>query len=155
MDREEPSRRWDPEGSASFWINRASRTLLKLHESRLRPLGFGMSQMPVLQALDQRGALSQKDLAQLAKVEQPTMAEMLARMERDGVVERQPNPNDGRGSLISLTRRARQRLAKGRDALMQGESEAVVDLTATEKKTLIALLKRVVAALEAPSSPEE
>jgi DNA-binding MarR family transcriptional regulator len=146
MDREEPA--WDPESSASFWIHRASRMLLRLHESRLRPLGFGMSQMPVLHALAEGGALSQKELAARAKVEQPTMAEMIARMERDGVVERAPNPKDGRGSLVSLTRRSRQRLARGKAALTAGERDAVAGLSDREKKTLIALLKRVVASLE-------
>ena len=37
-------------------------------------------------ALAKGGCLSQKDLARLARVEQPTMAEMLARMERDGAL---------------------------------------------------------------------
>src|SRR6185312_17549941 len=101
---------WDPESTAAFWINRASRLLLRLHEGRLRALGFGMGQLPVLIALEDGGALPQKELAQIARVEQPTMAEMLARMERDGVIEREPNPEDKRGSLTSLTRSARARL---------------------------------------------
>ena len=50
-----------------------------------------MSHLPVLRALVHGRALSQKDLAEQARVEQPTMAEMLVRMERDGVVEREPN----------------------------------------------------------------
>jgi MarR family transcriptional regulator for hemolysin len=149
MAEADARKRWDPEASASFWINRASRALLKRHESRLRPLGFGMSQMPVLQALEQHGPLSQKELARRAKVEQPTMAEMLARMERDGVVERSPDPDDGRASLVSLTRRARLRLEKGRGALMRGEGEAIAGLSAAEKATLVGLLRRVVESLDA------
>jgi len=135
---------WDPEATAAFWINRASRLLIRLHESRLRPLGFGMSQLPVLIALEEGGTLTQKELAQVARVEQPTMAEMLARMERDGVVEREPNPDDKRGSLTSLTRKARARLPKARAALMQGERDAMAGLSDEEKTLLLSLLKRVV-----------
>nr|WP_275410201.1 MarR family transcriptional regulator [Streptomyces sp. SID14478] len=54
-------------------------------------------------ALAQGGAMSQKELARLARIEQPSMAQLLARMERDGLVERAPAPDDRRGSLISLT----------------------------------------------------
>jgi DNA-binding MarR family transcriptional regulator len=149
MQDEESPESWDPGSSASFWINRASRSLLRLQEARLRPLGFGMSQMPVLHALEDGGSLSQKELVQRARVEQPTMAEMLARMERDGVIQREPNPNDGRGSLISLTRRSRQRLPKGKEALIQGEHEAMAGFTTAEKALLLSLLQRVVSNLEA------
>ncbi len=149
MQVEKPSESWDPKSSAWFWINRVSRALLRLHEGRLRPLGFGMSHMPVLQALKEGEALSQKELAERAQVEQPTMAEMLSRMERDGVVEREPNPKDGRGSLFSLTRRARLRLPKAKAELMQGEREAMAGFSKEEKELLLSLLQRVLKNLEA------
>jgi DNA-binding MarR family transcriptional regulator len=142
------SKGWDPKSTACFWINRTSRTLLKLQDGRLRPLGFGMSQMPVLQALGDGKALSQKELARGAGVEQPTMAELLSRMERDGVVERQPDPEDGRATLTSLTRRSRVRLPKARAALMELEDEATAGLSAAEKVLLVNLLQRVLANLE-------
>jgi len=144
MQVDEAKLNWDPEATAAFWINRASRLLIRLHESRLRPLGFGMSQLPVLIALEEGGTLTQKELAHVARVEQPTMAEMLARMERDGVVEREPNPDDKRGSLTSLTRKARARLPKARAALMEGERDAMAGLSDEEKALLLSLLKRVV-----------
>lgn len=139
---------WDPGASTSFWINRASRLLLRTQEGRLRALGFGMSHMPVLHALEDGGAMSQKDLAAFARVEQPTMAELLARMERDGVVERAPNPNDGRGSLISLTRRARLGWPKAKAALLQVEDEVMESFSAEERALLRTLLQRVVDSLE-------
>ena len=144
MQSDEASEPWDPNSSASFWINRASRMLLRLHEARLKPLGFGMGQMPVLHALQDGAALSQKELALFARVEQPTMAEMLARMERDGVVEREPNSRDRRGSLISLTRSSRLRWPKAKAALMQGERDATAGFSDEEKALLVKLLRRVV-----------
>ncbi len=144
MQVEKSADGWDPGSTASFWINRASRTLLRLQDGRLRPLGFGMSQMPVLHALQDGAALSQKDLAAFARVEQPTMAEMLARLERDGVVERAPNPNDGRGTLTSLTRRSRLRLPRARAELLAMEQTATAGFSADEKATLLSLLRRVV-----------
>jgi len=103
-----------------------------------------MSQMPVLHALKNGASLSQKDLAQFAGVEQPTMAEMLARLERDGVVQRKPNPKDRRGSLVSLTRTSRLRLPKARMELIQVEKGAMASLSTAEKEILLNLLQRVV-----------
>jgi MarR family transcriptional regulator for hemolysin len=143
---------WDPESMAGFWLNRASRLLLRRLGARLRPFGFAMSYLPVLRALARNQSLSQKELAQLARVEQPTMAEMLARMERDGVVRRERNPDDNRGNLISLTRGARSRFPKAKAALVEGEREAMAGLSDAEKVLLRKLLQRVVRTVESSES---
>jgi DNA-binding MarR family transcriptional regulator len=148
MQRSSSSGGWDPRSSGSYWINRASRVLVRAQEERLRPLGFGMSQMPVLHALQGGAALSQKELAARARVEQPTMAELLARMERAGAVQREPNPTDRRGSLVSLTREAQEQLPKAKAALVQIEHEAMAGLSAAERALLVTLLQRVVGNLE-------
>lgn len=80
------------------------------------------------------------------------MAEMLARMERDGLVQREPNPEDKRGSLISLTRTARERLAEAKAALIQNEDKATTGLSQEEKTTLMGLLQRVLMNLEEDTS---
>lgn len=133
-----------PDDMVGFWINLASRSILRVLDARLRPLGFAMSHLPVLRALAEGGALSQKDLARIARVEQPTMAEMLARMERDGLVEREPNPEDKRGSLTSLTRSARTRIPKASETLVAGEREAMAGFSDHEKALLLEFLQRVV-----------
>src|SRR6202453_998698 len=108
LQREEDAPRWDPEAAPAFWINRVSRALLRRGDARLRPLGFAMSYLPVLRALAmRRRPLSQKELAQAAGVEQPTMAETIGRLVRDGMVQREPNPDDRRSTGISLTRLSR------------------------------------------------
>lgn len=139
-----------PNEMVGFWINLASRTIVRALDARLRPLGFAMSHLPVLRALAEGAALSQKDLARIARVEQPTMAEMLARMERDGLVQREPNPHDKRGSLVSLTRSARQRFPKARETLLAGEREATANFSADEKTMLLTLLRRVVTNVDGP-----
>lgn len=139
---------WDIESSVLFWINHTSRTVLRLHESRLRPLGLSMGQLPVLIALQEHGALSQKDLVLFARVEQPTMAELLLRMERDGVIQRTPNPEDKRGNLTSLTRSGRARLAQAKAALLENEAAATASFNKKEKATLRELLQRVLRCLE-------
>lgn len=141
--------RWDPTSSVGFWINHASRMLLRAHEARLRPVGFGMSHLPVLVALEYEEALTQKELALRARVEQPTMAEALTRMERDGVVQRKPNPEDRRGSLVSLTSLARARFPEAKVELAKNEAAATAGFTEKEKELLRALLQRVVTNLEA------
>jgi MarR family transcriptional regulator for hemolysin len=134
---------WDPESTAAYWINRTSRALLRQFDASLRPFGLAMSYFPVLRALADGGALSQTALAQAARVEQPSMAETLARMERDGVVQRKPNADDKRGSLFSVTAAARARFAKAKAALLAAERQAMAGLDEAERALLRDLLKRV------------
>ena len=153
--RHEKAAHWNPEASASFWINRVSKSLLRFQDQHLRPFGFAMAQMPVLRALAAGGARSQKDLASRAAVEQPTMAALLKRMERDGVIERRLDPQDGRVSLSSLTRQARVRLPKGRAALLSAEQAAMAGFTTDEQALLRHFLRRVVNNIVATESEVE
>ncbi|RYY76256.1 MAG: MarR family transcriptional regulator [Gammaproteobacteria bacterium] len=129
-------------------ISLAARGFARLSESRLKPLGFGIGQLPVLIALQDGIANTQRDLAKFAKVEQPPMAQMLARMERDGLIERTPDPVDGRSSCIALTKTAQKRMPKAITTLLQGNSEAMAGFTAEEKQQLTDLLGRLISNLE-------
>src|ERR1700744_5161620 len=79
-------------------ISLAARGFARLSEARLKPLGFGVGHLPVLIALRDGKATTQRELARFARVEQPPMAQMLSRMERDGLIRRKPDPDDGRSS---------------------------------------------------------
>src|SRR5262245_44643775 len=81
------------------------------------------------------------------------MAETLARMERDGVIDRQPHPADGRSMLLTLTSRSRQRFPKAEAGRWEAERDAMAVLSEEERELLRMLLKRVVEALEAQEAP--
>lgn len=136
--------RWNPESTPSFWINHASRLLMRRFEQLLRPLDFGMAYLPVVLALEEKGALLQKQLAEHAHVEQPTMAALLARMDRDGLIVREPHPSDKRASQISLSTKAKARLPSAKERLVEVATLATSGFTDQERATLIALLRRVV-----------
>jgi MarR family transcriptional regulator for hemolysin len=140
---------WDPLRHPGHYFSRIARGLTRIGDARLRDLGFATAQLPVLAALKDGERLSQTELARLAKVEQPTMAQMLARMERDALVKREPGPRDRRSSLISLTKAALARLPAGRAVLRQGNADMTEGLSAEEIDTLVSLLKRVLANIEA------
>ena len=129
-------------------ISVAARGFARLSEARLKPLGFGVGHLPVLVALQDGQASTQRDLARFARIEQPSMAQMLARMERDGLIRRLPDPADGRSSQISLTRSARTRLPDACAVLFQGNREALTGFTDAECAQLVALLTRLIENLD-------
>ena len=128
----------------TFWINHASRLIMRQFEDQLRPLGFGFAYIPVVRALEESGPLIQKDLVARARVEQPTMTALLARMERDHVIRRAADPADGRANRISLTAQAKKRLPQARAALQVVVERALAGLERDERQALMDLLQRVV-----------
>ncbi|MEV6907864.1 MarR family transcriptional regulator [Amycolatopsis sp. NPDC051071] len=130
------------------WINIASRALSRINDQRLRPLGLTFAQMPVLAALSKADGLSQKELAVLARVEQPSMAQLLARMDRDGLIRRSPAEHDRRVSLISLTENGRAKLTQVHSALFETNDQALRGFSADEVALFVDLLRRLLANLD-------
>jgi len=61
----------------------------------------------VLVPLFGEDGLRMGELARRARLSKQTMTELVRRLEGDGLVERRPDPADGRASLIFLTARSR------------------------------------------------
>ncbi|WP_131194213.1 MarR family winged helix-turn-helix transcriptional regulator [Lichenihabitans psoromatis] len=132
----------------------AARGFARLSEARLKPLGFGVGQVPVLVALQNGQASTQRDLARFARVEQPPMAQMLARMERDGLVQRTPDPTDGRSQRVMMTEVAKTRMPTAVTALFQGNREALSGFTEAEEAEFVSLLSRLIANLDRLASDD-
>lgn len=136
------------ERSPGHLINRAARLFRRLADRRLAPLGLSVGHLPVLTALSDSKALSQKALTEQADIEQSTMAATLSRMERDGILDRDPDPADGRSSLFSLTAATRQKLPLIQDTIRQFSEEALAELSIDERRRLHRILERLIVRLE-------
>jgi DNA-binding MarR family transcriptional regulator len=62
----------------------------------------------VLVPLFEEDGLRMGELARRARLSKQTMTQLVRRLERDGLVERRPDPSDARASLIFLTSRSRR-----------------------------------------------
>lgn len=135
---------WQPHRMPTLAIGRLARLLVKLNEERLRSIGITAAQLPVLVALKNGERRTQKELAQIAGIEQPSMAQLLARMERDDLVRREPARDDRRSSLVLLTDHAMKQLEPGRDALRSVDADACAGFTSAEREALTVMLERLV-----------
>jgi DNA-binding MarR family transcriptional regulator len=133
--------------SVGYLTNLAGRLLVRALERRMP--GGSAGPMPVFLALSDGKALPQKELARLAAVEQPTMANTLARMQRDGLVSGAPDPADGRSTLLSLTPLGRERADAALSAAGKVNTLALADFEPAERTRFLAMLRRMIATLEA------
>lgn len=119
--------RYDFEQSLIYWVCTASQAMEKALNEELAPLGITHRQWQVLGWLALEGGLSQAELAERMRVEPPTLAGIVERMERDGWLERSSCPQDRRRkrltptdrvapvweAIASAARRVRARAAEG------------------------------------------
>jgi DNA-binding MarR family transcriptional regulator len=64
---------------------------------------LGFSSLSVLHTLSRRGPMRLTALTATEQLTQPAMTSLVTRLERDGLVERRPDPSDGRAVLVVPT----------------------------------------------------
>jgi MarR family transcriptional regulator, transcriptional regulator for hemolysin len=138
----------DDELSLGYLMHWGARLLRRLADRRLRPLGLSSAHLPVINALAKTEAMSQKALAETAAIEQPTMAAMLARMERDRVVERRADPRDGRSVLFSLTPATRRKIGAIGRAVEEVNRDALRGLPEAQRPQFRRQLETMIRAME-------
>jgi DNA-binding MarR family transcriptional regulator len=105
------------------------------------------SQMSALSQLSKGGATSASALAAVERVRPQSMAATLAALDEQGLIQRQPDPEDGRRQLVTLTAAGRERVEGTRQAREEWLARALQDrYTEHERNTVIeamALLDRL------------
>ncbi len=134
--------------SAGFLANHMARLFARQLQQSLREHGIAPAQFMVLLELWDHDGLTQAQLVDRLDVEQATMANTLSRMQRDGLILRQPSPKDGRIRLVILTDRARALRDPATKGAQQVNQLAMADLTGPEAETLIRLMKKVISSLQ-------
>jgi DNA-binding MarR family transcriptional regulator len=100
--------------------------------------GLTPSQTAVLSRLLGDGDATASALAAGEQVRPQSMAATLAVLEERGLVERRPDPTDGRRQLVSLTTAGRSRIDVSRAAREEWLSRALTDhFTEAERRTVI------------------
>ena len=106
-----------------------------------------ISLFAVLSRLDRSGPQTTSGLAAGEHMRPQSMAQTVAELFGDGLVNRRPDPGDGRQILVDLTERGRSLLAAERRRREDWLSRAIADeLSPAEQKTLvkaIAVLRRL------------
>jgi DNA-binding MarR family transcriptional regulator len=91
--------------------------------------------------------LSPTRLYEAAMISSGGMTNRLDRLERAGLVERRPDPNDRRGKLIALTVAGRRTVDDTITRHVANEEQLLAVLTTAEQEKLNALLRKLIAGL--------
>ena len=143
----------DRRESLGYQVNHLSRLLVMALRERIASCGVVPGQFAQLLALYERDEVTQSELCAQVRIDQSTMAHTLKRMERDGLVDRRPDPADGRRAVIALTRRARGLEGELVLAAQQINRAATQGFSEEEIVTSLRLITRMIANLENDPAP--
>ena len=122
-------------------IARTARRLRQEAGSELSP-----SQAAALATIDRHGPLTPSELADRERIKRPTATRVIAWLEEAGLVDRTPDPQDGRSSLVTLTPAGRVLLDRVRARKDVYLAQRLRELDPEERATLdraAAILERV------------
>jgi len=133
----------DASRQTGFLLQRAHRRLRLAHSEALRHLDLGIAHVAVMGLLAERGDLSQRQLIELMDADKSTMVYLIDQLEKQGLAERRDNPDDRRAYAVHLTELGKRRLAEAGEIVRSVEDGMLAPLSASERKTLDALLLRI------------
>jgi DNA-binding MarR family transcriptional regulator len=94
---------------------------------------FSLPQGSVLGRLDREGPQSVSDLAVAERVRPQSMAQTVSDLETDGLVQRRPDPTDGRRALVEFTDKGRTALEEDRRHRVGWLAQQIEELTPDEQ----------------------
>lgn len=140
------SDRWgrSPAMAAVTSIMRAQQILLAELDGILQPyeLTFARYEALVLLTFSRHGALPLRKMGDRLMVHPTSVTNTIDRLERQGLVTRQPNPEDGRGRLAVITDRGREVVERATADLMAADFGAA-SLDEGELEEIFRLLRRL------------
>jgi DNA-binding MarR family transcriptional regulator len=98
--------------------------------------GLTPTSTAALATIERHAPLTPSELAKIERVKRPTVTRTLGCLEREGLVERTPDPADGRSALVSVNAAGRERLRRLRGRKNAYLARRMRDLPSADIETL-------------------
>ncbi len=131
-------------------LNRVSRLITRYFDRRLAGAGVNVAYLAILGPLSATASMSQKELAASAGSSQAAMAELLARMVKDDLLNREQDGFDKRQTRFSLAPKGTEVMPEIMRVIGEGNAEVFSAIGDDGLDTLLSLLNRLEARLTDP-----
>lgn len=138
----------------SFAIFALARSHRAKAASMLADIGLFPGQEILLMQLAEKDGKPQKSLCESIGLDHSTVAKSVARLERDGLIERRKCVEDGRVSQVHLTRKGREMTEAIARVWAELERQTVEGLTAEEQRQLRETARKIVRNTASATAPE-
>jgi DNA-binding MarR family transcriptional regulator len=128
-----------------FVLHRAHRVLLaSANAATIEHLGVSSAQLTALQYVAKHDGCSMTMLADVLDLNKSGVSGLVDRMEHAELLHREPNPRDGRGSLLRITPKGQQVRERALPLLRRLNAELTSGFTAEEEETVLRFLNAII-----------
>ncbi|MGN6665114.1 MAG: MarR family winged helix-turn-helix transcriptional regulator [Solirubrobacterales bacterium] len=105
-------------------------------EAAAETSGLTPTSVAALATIERHGPMTPSEIADIERVKRPTITRTLGCLEREGLIDRTPDPADGRSALVEVNGAGRERLRRLRSRKNAYLARRMRDLSAEEVETL-------------------
>jgi DNA-binding MarR family transcriptional regulator len=134
-------------------LHRAQQFAAERFAAALKAAAITHRQFSVLAALEGRDGASQADLVKATGIDRSTLADMVARMEANGLVQREKSEDDGRANSVSMTEAGKAALVSALPGARSADADVLAVVPKSKREAFMGLLALFVSAGDAPVEP--
>jgi DNA-binding MarR family transcriptional regulator len=135
--------------SPGHLLRRAQQYANDLYAKDVGANGPTPRQFEVLYCVAQNEGLSQTDLVRATGIDRSTLADMIARMLKKGLLSRSRTKEDARANAVSITASGKRMLSAAQSAVNKAEAGTLAVLPAAQRGGFMKALSAYAAALDA------
>jgi DNA-binding MarR family transcriptional regulator len=105
-------------------------------EAAAEATGLTPTSIAALATIERHGPVTPSEIADIERVKRPTITRTLGCLEREGLIDRAPDPADRRSALVSVNGAARERLRRLRKRKNAYLARRMRELSEEEVETL-------------------
>jgi len=138
-------RKLDLSNSLGSMIFLASKSMERAAEYEFKQkLGLTSAQWKIILALNLFEGLNQKELADKIYVDTSTLVPIIDKMEKNGLIDRKPDPNDRRHNRLFLTKKSESTVDAIIEEILQLRKIMFKGLSKEEQESMRPLLKKII-----------
>ena len=133
----------NPDAKLSMYISDIARLFTYRARRGAEQRGVPAGYHRVLLELGRNDGITQLGLVKLARLSAPTVSVAITKMESEGLVRREPDPQDMRQMRVFLTDKGMENVMKVRSSFREADALLSGGLTDDELETVIPLLRKM------------
>ena len=140
MAKQDAKANYSLDQSATHLLHRAHQAAVTLSAGALAMKGLTIRQFAVLAALHTQDGQNQSSLVTATGIDRSTLADMVSRMEKGGLIRRTPSTEDARAKAVSLAPAGEIAFQEALPQVQQADALLLNGLRSTRRDSLISAL---------------
>jgi DNA-binding MarR family transcriptional regulator len=155
MGKQETKHAFTLAGSVTHLLHRAQQAAVNQSAQGLADKGLTIRQFAVLAALNDQDGQSQSSLVDVTGIDRSTLADMVSRMEKSGLVQRVKSNEDARAKAVSLTDAGQASFDNAVSVVIEADAILTEDLRKSRRESLMTSLSSISGDLEEEYVPRK